>query len=37
VGIGYCGRYGEWGYQWTDESFVSGEKAAQKVLDRIHR
>ena len=28
-----CGRYGEWGYHWTDQSFVSGEKAAQKVLD----
>ena len=33
VGISYCGRYGEWGYQWTDESFISGESAAQKVLD----
>jgi len=35
VGIAYCGRYGEWGYQWTDESFISGENAAQKVLDRL--
>lgn len=34
VGIAYCGRYGEWGYHWTDESFISGENAAQKVLDR---
>jgi protoporphyrinogen oxidase len=33
IGVSYCGRYGEWGYQWTDESFVSGESAAQKVLD----
>jgi len=33
VGIVYCGRYGEWGYQWTDESFLSGENAAQKILD----
>ena len=32
-GIAYCGRYGEWGYHWTDEAFVSGEKAAQRVLD----
>jgi len=32
--IGYCGRYGEWGYQWTDESFISGEQAAQRALDR---
>ena len=32
VGIAYCGRYGEWGYQWTDESFLSGEKAAERIL-----
>lgn len=32
IGIGYCGRYGDWGYMWTDESFFSGERAAQKVL-----
>lgn len=32
LGIGYCGRYGEWGHHWTDESFVSGENAAQAVL-----
>lgn len=35
LGIFYCGRYGEWGYHWTDESFMSGEDAAQKVLDQI--
>ena len=34
IGIAYCGRYGDWGYMWTDESFISGENAAQKVLDR---
>lgn len=34
VGIATCGRYGRWGYHWTDESFVSGEEAAQQVLDR---
>ena len=28
----YCGRYGDWGYMWTDESFISGERAAQEVL-----
>jgi protoporphyrinogen oxidase len=33
VGIRYVGRYGEWGYHWTDESFISGENAAQAVLD----
>ncbi|MBE0568178.1 MAG: FAD-dependent oxidoreductase [Deltaproteobacteria bacterium] len=35
LGIAYCGRYGDWGYLWTDDSFVSGENAAQRVLDRI--
>jgi protoporphyrinogen oxidase len=35
VGIAYCGRYGEWAYIWTDESFMSGENAAQKVIDRV--
>ena len=34
MGIAYCGRYGDWGYLWTDEAMVSGENAAQKVLDR---
>jgi protoporphyrinogen oxidase len=34
VGIEYCGRYGEWAYIWTDESFRSGEDAAQRALDR---
>jgi protoporphyrinogen oxidase len=33
LGIAYCGRYGEWDYIWTDESFMSGEKAAQKILE----
>ena len=28
----YCGRYGDWGYMWTDESFISGERAAEKAL-----
>jgi protoporphyrinogen oxidase len=32
LGIGYCGRYGDWGYMWTDESFKSGELAAERVL-----
>ena len=34
-GIGYCGRYGDWAYIWTDESFMSGENAAQRVLDGL--
>ncbi len=31
VGIRYAGRYGLWGYQWTDESFVSGEEAVERT------
>lgn len=32
LGIAYCGRYGDWGYMWTDESFKSGELAAGRAL-----
>ncbi len=32
--IQYCGRYGDWAYIWTDQSFLSGQRAAQRVLDR---
>jgi protoporphyrinogen oxidase len=35
IGIAYCGRYGDWGYMWTDESFKSGELAAQKALSTL--
>ena len=28
IGIGYCGRYGDWAYIWTDQAFNSGERAA---------
>lgn len=34
VGIDHCGRYGDWGYMWTDESFISGERAAERALAR---
>jgi protoporphyrinogen oxidase len=34
LNIAYCGRYGDWGYMWTDESFKSGELAAERVLSR---
>jgi protoporphyrinogen oxidase len=36
IGIGYCGRYGDWAYTWTDEAFKSGENAATKILE-THR
>lgn len=32
IDVAYCGRYGDWGYMWTDESFISGERAAQTAL-----
>ena len=35
IGVHYCGRYGHWGYQWTDEAFVSGEDAAQRAVDSV--
>jgi len=37
VGIAYCGRYGDWAYIWTDQSFVSGENAMQKALSSTTR
>jgi hypothetical protein len=33
IGIHYCGRYGDWNHEWTDEAFVSGEEAAKRALD----
>lgn len=30
-----CGRFGEWGYHWTDESLLSGEEAARAALSNI--
>jgi protoporphyrinogen oxidase len=35
IGIGYCGRYGDWAYIWTDQAFQSGERAAQAARKRI--
>lgn len=32
IGINYCGRFGEWGYIWTDHAFMSGENAAKASL-----
>ncbi|MFH5833514.1 protoporphyrinogen/coproporphyrinogen oxidase [Halalkalibaculum sp. DA3122] len=33
IGIRYCGRYGDWGYIWTDQAFRSGENAASQMLN----
>lgn len=35
IGVAYCGRYGDWGYLWTDESFKSGEAAAERILSTL--
>lgn len=32
IGILYAGRFGEWDYLWTGQSFLSGRKAAEKAL-----
>ena len=37
IGIHYCGRYGDWGYMWTDESYLSGERAAESALSAAQR
>lgn len=35
IGVAYCGRYGDWAYLWTDESFISGERAAETALGTL--
>ena len=35
IGVAYVGRYGEWGYLWTDESFISGEAGARKAVEGL--
>jgi len=35
IGVNYCGRYGDWAYLWTDDSFKSGERAAETALSRL--
>jgi len=32
IDIHVAGRYGMWGYQWTDESFKNGESAVEQIL-----
>jgi hypothetical protein len=26
-----CGRFGEWGYLWMDQSILSGKQAAEEI------
>jgi len=35
IGVHYAGQFGEWAYHWTEEAFVSGERGARRVLDRL--
>ncbi|MBN2907062.1 MAG: NAD(P)-binding protein [Rhodobacteraceae bacterium] len=35
IGITYVGRFGEWGYHWTDEAFKSGERGAKQIIERL--
>ncbi len=33
--IFYGGRFAEWSYAWSDESFLAGESAALKILEKL--
>jgi len=33
MGVACCGRYGEWEYYWTDDSILSGWRAAERVME----
>lgn len=35
IRVDYCGRYGNWGHEWTDEAFMSGEETAARVLNEV--
>lgn len=32
-GIYYAGRFGDWDYLWTDQSMLSGKRAAQQIIE----
>jgi protoporphyrinogen oxidase len=34
VGIISAGRFGEWEYQWSNQAFMSGMRAAQNIYTR---
>ena len=31
----YAGRFADWDYMWTDQSFLSGKKLAEKLAKQI--
>jgi protoporphyrinogen oxidase len=37
IGVARCGRYGNWDHAWTDESFMSGQRAAEWSLANAAR
>jgi protoporphyrinogen oxidase len=37
VGITWCGRYGQWNHDWTDQAFLDGERAAEEVLTKVQK
>jgi protoporphyrinogen oxidase len=37
IAVRHCGRYGDWGYMWTDDSYKSGEVAARRALADLGR
>lgn len=37
LGIAYAGRFGEWGYLWSDQSVLSGRRAAEETVARLGR
>ncbi|WP_104401022.1 protoporphyrinogen/coproporphyrinogen oxidase [Vibrio penaeicida] len=34
INIESCGRFGEWDYFWSDQSFLSGKKAVQRTYEK---
>jgi protoporphyrinogen oxidase len=34
IGIERCGRYGDWGYIWSDQAYLSGEASVERMLAR---
>ncbi len=36
INIEFCGRYGDWENEMTDEAFISGENAAQRIINKIY-
>ncbi len=32
IDVAYCGRYGLWAYIWTDQAFLTGSHAAERIV-----